>query len=653
MTALRLAGACALLGVSLACASEVETMPIERVALDLLAGEPFWETLRSPATSEVRVGTITPSVDPRMNGADRLALLLEPNAEASFRVPDLGRTVELKTAVGVDVSVERALAKLENEALTVRFELAIDERTVFTEDVRVEPKLASEFATRADVINDWHAVGEDGRLAVPAGSRIRLRTTLVGERPDGLEELRAGFADLQLVEHSERPREPATPERPNVVLIVMDTLRNDRTSPAGYERKTTPHLARLASEGLEYTTAYATSSWTWPSTTSLLTGLEPGAHGVISYTSCLLAHEIRTLAEALQDVGYTTATFSGNPLISPWRNFDQGVEHFDSSADLRQSRDVVPSALEWISAHAEWRFFVHFQLMDPHSPHVPRKTDMERFCGTTDAPVPSTFLNAVSTTLRVRKEHDENGRPRPELVVSRDQMRWLSDVYDASVATGDYWLGTILEHIDSLGLSDRTLFVFTSDHGEELFDHGLLEHSHALYEELVRVPLVFHGPRVPNARIESPVSNLAIAATVAQLVGADLPGPALDFRELERLEPIFFDTHKGWWNGREFQPVYGVRVDHWVLHYAPEATPWGAPRAEPNGGEARLYDLSSDPTQQVDRAADEPRRVESMKRLLLDHLASVAADAPARAVEAGAATEAILEAMGYGGGDDR
>ncbi|MFT5050535.1 MAG: arylsulfatase A-like enzyme [Chlamydiales bacterium] len=627
-------------------------MLLRRVELDLLAGEPFWEVVQAPAGRPPEIASLTPTSDASVDGADRVSLVLQPDSEVRFRIPDLPGPLFLCTAAGVDLSLARKLARAGMPPLTLDFELYLDDGLVFQESITTHPKLATELVTKSGFVHRWIPVGSDGQLAVEPGQVVRLRTSLApGADASSLKRIRAGFADMLLVRSEQRSRERASAEHPNVVLIVMDTLRADRTTLHG-ERMTTPNLMRLAESGLTFDRAYASSSWTWPSVSSLLTGLEPSEHGVVSNKACFLSHELQTLAEALQEGGWTTATFSGNPLISPWRNFDQGVEQFDHSREIRQSRDVVPQGLQWMEERRDTRFFVHFQLMDPHSPHVPRAQDMQRFCGTSQSDVDPALLNAVGKVLRRNQEHTADGQPRTQHLVSEDQMSWLSDVYDASVATGDYWVGQILDKVEALGLGERTLIVFTSDHGEELFDHGLLEHAHTLFEELIHVPLVVKGPGVAIGSVQGSVTNRMLGPTIAQRVGAHLPGETL------RLEPgqveartLFFDTHKGWWNGREFVRVLGVRRDDWVLHYSPDAIPWGAPAGtSPGIGEMRLYQLADDPDQLRDRALQEPARAQAMRDLILDHQRELSSRAPKRrAQEAGDSMLEVLRGMGYAG----
>ena len=256
------------------------------------------------------------------------------------------------------------------------------------------------------------------------------------------------------------------------------------------------------------------------------------------------------------------------------------------------------------------------------------------------------------------KEHTAADEPRADLLLEPGEGEWYSNVYDACVATGDYWIGALLDELDASGLSDNTIVAYTSDHGEELLDHGLLNHAHALWQELVHVPLVIAGPGIPRGeRVRAPVSNRHLAPTLARRAGVSpaFAGDAFDLLADGGLpeRPVFFDTRHGWWKGRQFVPLMGVRDGDWVLHWSPEGKPWDAPdSADPGEGEARLFDLYSDPGEQNDRASEEPERVERLREMTIRERARHAEEQPARKLRAGAATLDLLRAAGYAGDDE-
>lgn len=626
------------------------------------AGESLLEDLESiqVVSGEVRVDVITPSIDNLTDAADRTALVLAPPAEAVIAIPPGAGSSWLRPAAGVDLSVARKLLAEHGmgAAVTVRFELLLDGEPMSETLVRTESRAPRNDGAPGLEPHVWAELGPPGGVAVASGQRLTLRTSFVGPVPEGLGEILAGVAGLTLERRFEVPRLPAEPGSPNLVMVVMDTLRADRTSAYGYERPTTPNLGKLAEKGLIYDAAYATSSWTWPSTASILTGRLPEAHGVVDFRSCWLEDELVCLPEVLQEAGFTTAGFSGNPLISPNRNFDQGFEVFQATPDCAKSDQVVPPALAWLEKNRQHRFFLYLQLHDAHVPHAPRPVDLERFCGVTEHRFDPLAMQARTFALRNQKAHTPDDRPRPELLISENEAAWYSNVYDACVATGDYWLGVLTETLEDFGVAENTLLVVTSDHGEELLDHGMLNHNHALWQELVRAPLVFTGPGVPSGeRVAVPVSNRHLAYTLASNLGVEMPGidMAQDLLRPGDLvpRPVFFDTRHGWWKGRQFVEIMGVRDGDWVLHWCPEGRPWDAPPAEAApGGESLLFDLGRDPMERDDLSAEFPDRAEAMRELLARSRAELAAKRPETKVRAGEATLEMLRQAGYAGGDD-
>ncbi|MDF1798472.1 MAG: sulfatase-like hydrolase/transferase, partial [Planctomycetota bacterium] len=243
--------------------------------------------------------------------------------------------------------------------------------------------------------------------------------------------------------------------------------------------------------------------------------------------------------------------------------------------------------------------------------------------------------------------------PRPLLdgLISAEHQAWLDGSYDQVVHTGDLWFGRLLEHLAGLGLEDRTLVVFTADHGEEFFEHGMFDHGQSLYPELVGVPLVLAGPGVePGVERTEPVSNrwvfelLSAASQGSMGAGETLAGAG---------GPVFYSTRRGIWNGELAQTIHGVRHGRWSLHLAPGSSTWGATPGTQAEGASRLYDLELDPQELRDVAAEQPEVHAELRDLLLRRLASATERRRALGVtgieglDAGAATIEMLKDIGY------
>lgn len=619
-----------------------ESMDVRRVEHELVGGT--WEVLRAHPDGPPAPGLLSPSAESRYEAAARPALMLPPPARVRRALPEADGTRWLVGGVGLDRSVDEVAARYPDHVL--RFAARIDGSLAF------EAELALAAPSR------WVEFGAGTGLAVRPGAVLELETTLLdraGHAVEPSEPLPVGFGGLALQQRERVARTHASRERPNLVLVLIDTLRADRTSAYGYARATTPHLAALAERGLLFEEACATASWTWPSTASILTGLLPEEHGVEDAASSFLSQGLDTLAEALQRTGVTTAAWSGSPLIVPDKFFDQGFEFFDASHEghMRRSDLVLPGALEWLDTVGEWRFFLYLHLMEPHAPYVPLPEGRRRFAP--EVPAGFDARRSVDQQWELLRRYGETGTLDPSGVVPPEEQRWISDLYDGCVWSADHYLGELLARLAELGLDENTIVAVTSDHGEELFDHGLLAHAHALHRELVRVPLVLAGPGLPRGeRVSVPVSGAAVGPTLARLSGAAIEGLSapLDLLRPEAGARLLFSTRQGYWNGVGRQPLFGLRAGTSVLHFAPRGVPFGAHDAS-GAGEVRLYDLAQDPEERHDLAPSEPERAAALRAELGARLAAL----ESRRTETGGAVDpGTLDAMrslGYiGPGDE-
>ncbi len=619
-----------------------ETMTVREVVRDLVIDTEAWaiETARTDAPP--RAGSITPAIEFRLDVGEMPAIVMPPPCRLTIEIDSGEEPLLFRAAAGCDLSVPARFPDV-GAAPRIGMSIRIDGAVVLEHH---RQPWAGEERERAV----WARLGGADGVTITGRRRVTFETTLEGPAGDG--PLLVGFGGVSLVRSRERARERASAEHPNIVLVVMDTLRADRTSLHGPSRPTTPRLDTLAARGLAYTDAYATSSWTWPSTASILTGLEPEAHGVVSDTACYLSNELETLAEVLQRNGYSTAAFSGNPLIAPHRNFDQGFETFLVSPDRFLTSDqLMPDALRWLDAHAATRFLLYVHPVDPHEIHRARREDLARFAGPPPEGATEHMLNEYADRLLAGEGRTADGGWDPGLVVPAEHLTWMDAAYDAAVASGDHWLGQLLDRIESLGLSANTLIVFTSDHGEEFLEHGHFKHGQSLHPELVHVPLVLAGPGVAAGRhVDLAVSNRHLGPTLARAGGAALASAdAIDLLRPDavRREPIFTSVETGWWRGRRDVGVRGLRADGWSAHYQRDPLRLD-PQAALAEGRVLLFDLSRDAAEQIDVSASERERALGYVRLLDQHEERLEALRP-RSVLAGRGTHELLRATGYAG----
>lgn len=623
-------------------------IPVRVVLYDLVAAPDLFETIDSRADVAPGPGVLTPAVDQQTDTGDKPALVLPPPAAQQMKVPAAAGSVRLMAAVGADGSVIQRLPRA-LESLKVRYRILVDGVEAWSEVI--EHRRMPQGVWDTSVFRWRHIVSADGPgLPVAGGQLLRFETALLWDSEEeralveGLdgEGLRLGFGGVTLEKEFREPRQIATPEAPNIVFVVMDTLRRDRLGLYGYGRPTTPRLDDFAREGLVFEEAYTTSSWTWPSTASLLTGRLPDSHGVKSSKACTLSQRLPTLAEALQARGYSTAAFVGNPIVEPNRYFDQGFETFAVEVPkFRMSDEVMPAALEWLEVHAPVRFFLYLHLVDPHTPHRPHPAEAERLgLPTPPADWPERGLDGVPSD------------PLPSPAISR----YSSQLYDASVATGDRWFGELLDELDRLDLSEQTIVVFTSDHGEELFDHGRHGHGHEVFDELVRAPLVMRGPGIPTGRRDGVVSNRHIPTTLADLAGATLRTPGRQVQLVEDPLPneALYETSKGVWGAARYQQLFGLRrgplTTHWRVVPTAEAPLGVGPTAS---GDLRVFDVIGDPAQLRDLGGMLPSEGEQGRWRIRELVEEAVDSRPPLVLGVGAQGQQQLEQIGYADGRDR
>jgi arylsulfatase A-like enzyme len=625
------------------------SMELVRTVRDFLTEPGAWEAVRARADGAPEVKGLCPALFGDVDGADMPALVVPPPGEVRLVIPAEATPARLVTRVGVDLFAARALSDAVPSARFV-FELRAGERVLAREEV--------ELARGAHGSNVWHDLGGKDGIEIAEPGTLTLRTEVF--RPDGAPfetkaPLLAGFGGLRLERRLVRERTRSSPDHPNVVLVVMDTLRADRLSTYGYARPTAPHLDALAQRGARFESCASTASWTWPATASLLTGLTPMEHGLVNEGSSYLVDAAVTLAESLQSAGLTTAAWSANPIVSPARNFDQGFERFQSShGEMQKTGEFFEAVRAFLKERAGTRFFLYLHLTDPHVPLRPLAEGARRLA----AEVPADFA-PKSDALWSKTSHGqavrEGGALALDEIASPEERAWTSELYDASVWSGDHWLGELLAELDALDLADETIVAFTSDHGEELFERGFLGHGQSLRRELVHVPLVLAGPGVPRGKVlTSPISSRKLAPMLARLAGVDFAGGkealAALTEDARSEDLVLFTTTKGSWKGHNNVYLLGGTDGSWKLDLAPRGMPWG--QTEPGeNGDLELFDLRADPLEAHDLAATQPEEAARLRALLLERKQEFETHRIGTSIPAGAATLELLDRLGYGGGE--
>jgi len=304
--------------------------------------------------------------------------------------------------------------------------------------------------------------------------------------------------------------------RLNLLLIGIDTLRHDHLGCYGYDRNTSPYIDDLAAEGVLFENVVAQSPWTLPSFATVFTSLHPTQHGADGSRSAL-RESVPTLASVLQANGYATGAVVNAPYLKGHHGVNRGFDSYHMPPPKgRVANGTTRDALAWIDENSDRPFFMFAHYFDPHIPYEP--------------PEPYDMMFDPDYAGRIKSPYNPKGLPRFR-DRNFDQMESLSDadwnhirsLYDGEIAFTDKAVGDLLRGLRERGLTDNTLIVFLSDHGEEFFEHHGFEHGHSLYDELVRVPMIFSLPGVlpRGERIAHQVRLLDVQPTILDMLGIE------------------------------------------------------------------------------------------------------------------------------------
>jgi len=455
--------------------------------------------------------------------------------------------------------------------------------------------------------------------------------------------------------HRSRTIHWALPQaRPNIFIIVIDAVRTDHLSLYGYDRETSPNLSALAKEAVTFEYAMSQSPSTKPSIATLFTSLPPQKHAALHPTD-VLSPSLATLASILKSLGYSTACFSANPLISPAFGMTQGFDEYFGFRDppdesfwggwairnalffFPKGRDSKPNAIllllrGWpmlvskyssgISSQSQmpqytssakdvlswfetWMkrtddkapVFAYIHFLDPHTPYTPPQEYRSSFGASSHATgtVPDPGAWVLSPFDKA---------PALEPKVLDDVIK----LYDGEIAYADWATGRIFDALRSKSWYENSAIVVTSDHGQEFWEHGNWEHNRSLFEEVLHVPLVFRFPNraLAGQRPGNMARLMDITPTLLDLLGLETPdwmwGTSL-LRSLEKNEtlPAFAHVDKGpgGWSS-------SLRTERFKYILAER----GQDRFE------MLFDLEEDPKEQIDLVGQEETLLDSMREAL-------------------------------------
>ena len=309
-----------------------------------------------------------------------------------------------------------------------------------------------------------------------------------------------------------------SPQSPNLIVITVDTLRQDHLGCYGSDTRT-PALDKLAAEGFRFRDSFAVAPTTLPSHTSLFTGLYPARHGVRLNGRFQVPTEAQTLAEVLRTHGYQTAAFVGTAVLSRHYALDQGFQVYNDDVDSdlnsvqaqRRATDVSHAAIDWLEG-VTTPFFLWVHYFDPHGPYDPPPPyDSSYYEGNPRSPK-HTSMEGIHVAFYQKLD-------------GITDVRYPLAQYKGEVTYTDKAIGQLLEAVDSRGLRDSTLVIMTADHGESLGENNYyFDHGETLHDTSMRVPLIVRAPWLEGARVvEGPVSLVDVYPTVMDLLKIEVP----------------------------------------------------------------------------------------------------------------------------------
>ncbi len=460
----------------------------------------------------------------------------------------------------------------------------------------------------------WRDVEVD--LTAFAGERVSLELCFEGELP--------GLFGAPVVRDTS-----ARPDKPNVLLISIDTLRADHVGSYGAPGNPTPNLDRFAREGIRFAHVDGQAPYTLPGHATMLSGQFPSVHGVQRTTHAFSSERSPLLARILSDRGYRTQAFTGGGFVNADFGFDKGFDGFANIDPLRQrdayffraivkndpgavrrllrNRSVPPPITrelideygpehlgEWLADHRDEPFFlfVHTYLVHDYDPPDAYLSCREDGCTST------------------RKDYEEHRLGRklgwnPQPISDADRAH-LIHLYDATLRFCDKLIGDLLGSLDELGLRDNTIVAITTDHGEEMFERGFMQHGKTLYEELTDLPMLFRIPGEAPRVIEEPAMLIDLTPTILGALGIPLD-PRMQGRNWLAPDSI----ERATWSEihDDFVHKYALRQDGWKLIWAPHDDEVDFPAEN----EWELFDLTRDAGERSELSASEPERFRELR----------------------------------------
>src|SRR3990167_1963220 len=414
-------------------------------------------------------------------------------------------------------------------------------------------------------------------------------------------------------------RMEAKEDLPNILLLTIDACRPDHFSCYGYSRNTTPNIDKIASEGVLFTQAFSQSAWTTPGMISIFTSLYPPIHGVDAKDRTL-KDDVLTLPRVLKENGYVA------PVLPKFVDI-QNYWHlgFDVVDKERFQAEEGEDLLKLLEAYKDQRFFMWYHYHGLHLPYNPKspydKIFQEDIFGGVSAETEAVALVKAKSVIK-------NG----SVSFNRGERKTVVALYDGQIRQLDDYMGLLIERMKQWGILDNTLIIITSDHGEELFEHGFIGHASTslnakLYDEIIHIPLIIRWPKKIKHRVAGErVQQIDIMPTILDMLGLPLPEglqgcslvSSIQGKPTHNLRPVFCETILGGYQSTketEGIKLRCVRTKEWKLIYTNTPTR-NVSSGALDDGKYELYNLSNDPKEERNIFENHPDVARELKKKL-------------------------------------
>jgi arylsulfatase A-like enzyme len=415
---------------------------------------------------------------------------------------------------------------------------------------------------------------------------------------------------------------------PNIILISLDTLRADHLKCYGYKRETSPHIDQLSSDGVLFTNAFSSTSWTLPAHISLLTSLD-NRHHQVNKANPHLDDSIITLADLLRKKGYFTHGFTGGALLSQRHGFSNGFDYyreFKRPLQYPKSAQILfDNFSRWLNTNGDKRFFLFLHTYQTHDPYHSPPPFNSQFFSNNDMP----WTDGDMEKILYR---DDKGKNTSFSTLSPIEQENIVALYDGEIRfTDEKLMKPLIKKLKKNNLYQNTMIILTSDHGEEFFDHGAWLHGHTLYNELIQIPLIIKFPhsKFKNIQLDRVTRIVDIMPTILDEIGINFSSHELDGvsvlnylnNEDQEEQMLIADLGSGGYpyelpariavNFKGFKLILNRDYGHPPEHYLPVPPPIA--RIE-------LYDMKNDPLERQNIADQNPKLVrELIDKIYVNH----------------------------------